>query len=345
MAEESASSRLKAFFYTGLFCLGIGVTNWMIDTGVPLWASLAVSFSIGWSINLSFMLLEEPFHRYLSPYLAPIPITAVGLFFGLILGGTFVVRDPWFFFTESYITLVMGVFFGIVGFLLFSTRGRLLQAQAELAEANAERARQEKLVTETELKLLQAQIEPHFLFNTLSNVVSLIHASPATAEKMLVNLTTLLRATLDRTREQTTTLAQELEIATAYLDIQATRMQDRLTYTMQVEPGLEQISLPPLIVQPLIENAIKHGIDPSEQGGQIDITVARNDAYVEIVVQDNGVGISTASQANQRGTGISNVRERLQLLYDQATLTLVEPPGGGVRAELRLPYEGQAGID
>ncbi|MGK0223409.1 MAG: hypothetical protein ACI9ON_002654 [Limisphaerales bacterium] len=169
---------VRILAYTGLFCIGIRVTNWFIDSDVAFWGSLAVSFCIGWSINLSFFLLERVLSPIFGPYLAPIPITAIGLAVGLLLAGSLVVGSPLFFCTENYFTLAAGVFFGIVGFLLFSTRDRLRQAQ----------------------------IEPHFLFNTLSNIASLIHKDPDTAEKTLLNLTTLLRATLDRTRSQTTTL-------------------------------------------------------------------------------------------------------------------------------------------
>ena len=279
---------IRTLAYTGLFCTGIGVTNWFIDSDVAFWGSLAVSFCIGWSINLAFFLLGRVLSTVFGPYLAPVPITAIGLAMGLLLASSLVAGSPLFFFTESYFTLAAGVFFGRIGFLLFSTRDRLQQAQMELAEANTETARQERLVTETDLELLQAQIEPHFLFNTLSNIANLIHKDPDTAEQTLLNLTTLLRATLDRTRSQTTTLRQELQIAVAYLEIQATRMHGRLTYSIDEALDLDELTLPPLIIQPLIENAVKHGIEPKEAGGHINIRVTKNDNKLVIVVEDNG---------------------------------------------------------
>ena len=274
--------------------------------------------------------------RFMNPYFAPLPITAIGLATGLLVAGSLVQGNALYFFTEDYFTLVTGVFFGIVGFLLFDTRGRLLQAQTDLAKSQTARAQQEKLLTETELKLLQAQIEPHFLFNTLSNIASLIQKDPSTAEQTLLNLTTLLRATLDRTRRSNTTLGQEMEIAQAYLEIQATRMQGRLSYDIKIDPGLETMLLPPLIVQPLIENAVKHGIEPQETGGMINLSVRAHGDGVEIEIVDNGVGISATGCGEDR-TGIPNVRARLKALYEGASLTLSEPSNGGVRVLLRLP--------
>jgi sensor histidine kinase YesM len=328
---------IRTFGYTGLFCIAIGLGIWLIDDDV----SLGVSFCIGWSINLAFVGLDRVLIPIFGPYLVPIPITAIGLAMGLLLAGSLVVGSPLFFFTGNYFTLSAGVFSGIVGFLIFSTRERFRQAQAELAQANAETARQERLVNETELKLLQAQIEPHFLFNTLSNIASLIHKDPDTAEKTLLNLTTLLRATLDRTRSQITTLRQELQIAVAYLDIQATRMHGRLTYAIDEyqTPGLDMgdLALPPLIVQPLIENAVKHGIEPKEAGGHINVRVTKNDTTLTIAVEDNGQGIPATGAVRDDRTGLQNVRDRLSALYDSAALTIIEPPGGGVHAVISIP--------
>ena len=339
MLSEKARIGLKVFFYTTVFCIGIGITIWATDPEADLLSSLIVSFCIGWSINLSFYVLDDVIQRHLSPYIAPILPTAIGLGAGLLLAGTLVTGNPWFFYTENYFTLVTGVFFGIVGFLLFGTHSRLLQAQAELATANAEHAQREKLLTETELKLLQAQIEPHFLFNTLSNIASLIHEEPATAEKTLLNLTTLLRATLDRTRSETTTLAQELQIASAYLEIQATRMRGRLTYEVINHTDSATTKLPPLIVQPLIENAVKHGIEPSETGGHIKVEVDTVGDHLEIQVHDNGLGFPGADQNKPASTGLPNVRERLSALFEDASLKLTEPESGGVCATLRIPLE------
>ena len=331
----------RVFGYTTLVCIGIATRVTLLAGGIAL-ANLAVSLSIGWSVSASFYLLEPLFDRWLGPYLGPAPVTAIGLSIGLVIAGLITFQDPLYFFTFSNGTIYLGVFFGILGFIFFGTRARMVQAEAELAQATAKQAQQEKLLAETELKLLQAQIEPHFLFNTLSNIAGLIHESPDTAEKTLLNLTTLLRGSLNRTRQQTTTLAQELEIAQAYLDIQSTRMQGRLHYTFDVPTDLNNTPLPPLLVQPLIENAIKHGIEPSEEGGEIAVSASQQGSSVIISITDTGLGIEH-NQAKRRstagsGTGLKNVRERLQALYgDQAQLDLFPNKPQGVVARITLP--------
>ncbi len=331
----------RVFGYTTLFCMGIAALVTLLAGG-NAFANLAVSFSIGWSVSACFHLLGPLFDSWLGPYLGPAPVTAIGLSIGLVISGLITFQDPLYFFTFNNGTIYLGVFFGILGFIFFGTRARMVQAEADLAQANAKQAQQEKLLAETELKLLQAQIEPHFLFNTLSNIAGLIHESPDTAEKTLLNLTTLLRGSLNRTRQQTTSLAQELEIAQAYLNIQSTRMQGRLHFSFDVPANLNNIPLPPLLVQPLIENAIKHGIEPSEEGGDIAVSAVQQNNNVIISITDTGLGIEQ-EQSNRRsaagtGTGLKNVRERLRALYgNQAQLDLVPNQPRGVIARITLP--------
>ncbi len=327
----------QTLLHTGLFCLAIALLLWWLEGFENLDGYLAVSFAIGWSINVSFILFNNAALKVMSPYIAPIPLTAFGLGVGLMLGGTYVAGNPLLFFTENNGTLLVGLFFGVVGIAIFSTRGRLLATQRELAQAQARHERQQKLLMQTELRLLQAQIEPHFLFNTLSNIAGLIHRDPDTAEHTLLHLTTLLRATLNRTRETVTTLEEELAIARAYLEIQRTRMQDRLGFSIECEEGIGSTPLPPLLVQPLVENAIKHGIEPSEDGGEVKVSVTANDDTVTVTVSDTGLGIGQAASGGT-GTGLSNVRERLRTLYDgEAGLQLTENQPRGMIATVTLP--------
>ena len=341
--ERLLPGRLVSYVYTALFCLGIGVTNWILDYGVTFWDSLIVSLCIGLSINSMFVFFQDACETYMSPYVAAIPLTAIGLLVGLLLAGAVVVGDPLFFFTDNYTTLVFGVFFGILGFILFSTRARLMETQARLAAAEIEQERQARLILQTELKLLQAQIEPHFLFNTLSNIAGLIHTKPDIAEETLLNLTTLLRSSLSRTRQTETTLKDELDIARAYLEIHKTRMQGRLEYDIDTPSvDIEDFPVPPLLVQPLVENAIKHGIDPKEAGGTVRVSVESDANELRINVSDDGDGIastqSSTGQSSTGGTGLANVRNRLSTLYGpKASLSLRERPSGGVDAELALP--------
>ncbi len=339
-ALAMSNDSISTFLYTGLLCLGIALLVQTLGGGA-FWANAVVSFSIGWSINLSFLLFGDLTTRWLHPYVASIPLTAVGLAFGLTVSGVAVFGNPWYFFIGGYETLVLSVFFGVVGFAIFSTRGRLAGAEAELALAAVERERQEKLLTQTELRLLQAQIEPHFLFNTLSNIAGLIHKQPDAAEQTLINLTTLLRSTLKRTRSEDTNLGEEMQIARAYLEIQAIRMQGRLKYEICCDEQYHCLPLPPLLVQPLIENAIKHGIDPNDRGGDIKVNVERSDHQLIIRVADTGCGVDSPNTKKSKGTGtgLRNVRDRLTALYgSEAQLVLSDNVPHGMVAALTLPW-------
>jgi LytS/YehU family sensor histidine kinase len=268
--------------------------------------------------------------------MTPIPIVAIGLLAGLVIAGSMLFGEPLHFITRDYYSLLLGIFFGVIGFAIFGTRARLMEARAELALAATQHEAQEKLLLETELKLLQAQIEPHFLFNTLSNVVGLIRKEPDVAEQTLLNLTTLLRAFLKRTREESSSLAEELEIIRAYLDIQSIRMRGRLSYTVAADDAVGHTQLPPLLVQPLVENAIKHGIDPAEDGGAVDVTAHLVGQDLLIEVADTGIGFDDSAGGN--GTGLGNVRNRLRALYgDRASMTITEREPRGVAVTLTLP--------
>ena len=330
---------VRSFAYTSIFCFGIAILSWLASGMESFGRNFAVSLCIGWSINGAFQLSYDKVCKYVSPYIAPIPIVAVALPVGLFLGGTLVLGKPLYFLATDNATLVFSLFFAIVGFFLFSTYARLWEAKAELAAAEIEYERQERLVAETELRLLQAQIEPHFLFNTLSTITGAIRHEPQVAEKTLLNLTTFLRASLDRTRTETTTLAQELEIAHAYLNIQSTRLGERLHFEIKSDDTLSEVLIPPLLVQPLIENAVKHGIAPKESGGSIIVEAHAEGASLVILVRDDGLGIDSHSPSSGSGTGLDNVRRRIATLYDDAKLSLSEPETGGVLAELRIPLK------
>lgn len=345
--NSKIKSSAMSLMLTAGFCMAIALLLALLGLSSSLWSTSIVSLCIGLSIHLTFIIFGDTAGRILPPYLAPIPQTAVGLLLGLMAAGIFTRGLPGYFFADSYTTLILGIFFGALGFVLNVTRTRLLSAQADLGQAEAKRQAQEKLLLETELKLLQAQIEPHFLFNTLSNVVGLIRTEPAAAERTLINLTTLLRSSLKRTRAQSVTLEEEFSIVKAYLEIQAIRMQGRLTYDFlpkdwQEDEILCQWPLPPLLVQPLVENAIKHGIDRSETGGKVAVTAHCENNRLHIRVADTGVGIKTdkaiAGKHSGTGTGLSNVRNRLTMLYDgEALMTITDNLPSGVVVTLVIP--------
>jgi len=219
----------------------------------------------------------------------------------------------------------------IVGLMLApATAFAALVRQKEL-----EREELERSVLDTRLRLLQAQVAPHFLFNTLANVQALVDAGSPRASAVLRSLTAYLRAAVPRLDDSRSTLAQELQLVQAYLELMHTRMPDRLQYTLDVDPGARPLACPPMAVLTLVENAVRHGIDPSEEGGSITVQVQRTDGRCIVRVNDTGVGLL---QAGVRGTGLANLRERLQLMFGGATnLQLCELQPHGVRAELEFP--------
>jgi len=236
------------------------------------------------------------------------------------------------------------VFFGAIAAYYFHAQARLSEAEAEAHHEKLRRIEQESHATRAELRLLQAQIEPHFLFNTLSNVVGLIEPDPPAARAMLLDLTALLRASLVRTRREEAALSEELDLLRAYLGIMGRRMGERLVWRIEAEPETLALRLPPLLLQPLVENAIRHGLEAKPGGGELLIACHRRDDRVEIAVTDSGAGLGSAHAGG--GMGLSNVRARLAARYDTtATLELVENPGGGVTARLSIPRENHAPAD
>jgi len=185
------------------------------------------------------------------------------------------------------------------------------------------------------LKMLQAQIEPHFLFNTLSNILSLIDTKPEKGKSMLLDLTKYLRTSLSRTLPENTTLSQGIAMIKVYLDIQKIRMDERLNYKIDVSNNIGQYSFPPMLLQPLVENAIKHGLEPKVDGGEIIIRATEKNKVLKIEVADTGLGFS---DLDKPGVGIANVRERLGLLFgDKGRLIIEENKPQGVRAIIEVP--------
>lgn len=187
------------------------------------------------------------------------------------------------------------------------------------------------------MRLLQAQVAPHFLFNTLANVQALVDAGSPQASTVLRSLT-YLRAAVPRLNEPFTTIARELELVRAYLELMHTRMPDRLQFTLDVDESALELRCPPITLLTLVENAVRHGIDPSEEGGRIDISVGRRRDRCVVRVSDTGAGLNETSSG--LGTGLSNLRERLQLAFggDAQLLASAQHPRG-VSAELDFPAQ------
>jgi signal transduction histidine kinase len=217
------------------------------------------------------------------------------------------------------------------------------RAAAALATETAEAEQLKRQVVEARMAAMQAQVEPHFLFNTLASIDHLIETDPPRASRMQKSLIALLRATMPAMREGTVNgvrdLGQEIAVIEPYLEILKVRMEERLETQVDVPEGLRSAEFPPMMVQGLVENAIKHGLEPQPQGGQLTVKAEIAHGQLVVTVTDTGVGFGKADTAGT-GTGLANIRERLRLLYgDRARLDVSTPEGGGTQARVTLPYK------
>jgi two-component system LytT family sensor kinase len=208
------------------------------------------------------------------------------------------------------------------------------------AQDRALRASQlETRLVEAQLQSLQRQLQPHFLFNTLNTISALMHRDVDAADNMISKLGDLLRLSLQTVSVQEITLKQELDFLGKYLEIEQTRFRDRLSVVFDVEPDLLDAFVPNLILQPLVENAIKHGIGPRPTPGEVVIAARRVAETLEMEVRDNGVGLSDARLSDfNRGVGLANTRSRLQHLYGSAhRFEFRHPPGDGLSVIIAIP--------
>jgi signal transduction histidine kinase len=194
-------------------------------------------------------------------------------------------------------------------------------------------------LAEAQLEALQRQLHPHFLFNTLNTISALMHRDVHAADEMLVQLSDLLRLTLDRVGTQQVPLKDEVDFLKKYLEIEQTRFGDRLLVNIDIDPEVLDAPVPNLILQPLVENALRHGIGPRLGVGKIDVTATQGDGLLTLTVRDNGVGLSPDKlNAFHSGVGLSNTRSRLETLYgDRHRFEFQTPPGGGLVVTIVIP--------
>lgn len=204
-----------------------------------------------------------------------------------------------------------------------------------------ERSELERQALDARMRLLQGQVAPHFLFNTLANVQALVDAGSPQASAVLGSLIAYLRAAVPRLNDPTTTMGQELQLVRAYLELMHMRIPDRLQFAMHVDESAMALTCPPMTLLTLVENAVRHGIDPSEEGGRIDIVVERRNGRCHVRVSDTGAGLRTSGDG--LGTGLSTLRERLELIFGgDAQLRVSAQSPRGVSAELDFPARGAA---
>jgi len=215
---------------------------------------------------------------------------------------------------------------------------RRAELTADAATKRAETEQLERTVLEARMEALQAQIEPHFLFNTLASIDQLIQTDPPRASRMQQSLIRYLRSAMPQMRDgRRSTLGQQVDLSSAFLEIMAVRMEGRLQSAVRVPDGLKSAVFPSMMLQTLVENAIKHGLEPKPEGGLLQIGADVVDGQLAVHVLDTGVGFMPKGDG---GVGLENIRERLKVLYHgRAELIIGVPPAGGTCATIKVPYE------
>ncbi|TWI66429.1 histidine kinase [Pseudoduganella lurida] len=266
----------------------------------------------------------------------PVSLLGGGWLAGLMLGEHIRMWMPGSRVSTGSLLLTLLVTCGVA--LFFTSRARLLKAETATATERARAEAVERQALQAQLQLLQAQIEPHMLFNTLANLQGLIALDPARAQQMLDQLIQFLRGTLSSSRAAETTLAQEFALLEAYLGLMAVRMGERLSYSFALPDELRNVAIPPMLLQPLVENAIAHGLEPTIDGGQIRIEAARHDGMLTLSVSDNGRGLDAGPGKAGTSVGLANTRARLAALFGQrAAVTLAPADGGGAVSRITIP--------
>lgn len=212
-----------------------------------------------------------------------------------------------------------------------------LRYRARKVELRAEQAQREAL--RAQLKALQARTNPHFLFNSLNTAAGLIEEEPRKAERVLEQLSSLCRYCLKGSNAEWVRMEEELTAVRDYLEVEGVRLGSRLQVSVEVEPGAEAVLVPPLLLQPLVENAVYHGIAQRKEGGRVDVRISRNSSSLVLTVVDDGPGPG-GSRHQGTGTSLAELRQRLELIYGgRASLDAGGAEGGGYRAEIRIPVD------
>jgi signal transduction histidine kinase len=314
----------------------VSFSEWLVNAAESTVYGLIVAVPVTLSVVATYNLApRRAALRYPALALALVLSSLAGVAVMMVVEGPWPEGEP-FLLKIWFRYALMCAFFTVVFVYL-----RLADESAARArQAESDRARLTRRTLEARLKMLQAQIEPHFLFNTLANVRRLYQTEPATAEAMLDSLMHYLEVALPQMRADASTLGREADLAVSYLDIQRIRMGRRLAYEIDISPPLREAPLPPMMLLTLVENAIKHGLAPLPEGGTVRISAAVREHELEVRVADTGQGFT---QSSGGGTGLANIRARLAALYGAAgrlSLSLNEPRG--VTATMALPLSAAA---
>ena len=335
--------KLRRLLQTMAFCLAISAIQYAFQPEQPYGIPLAYSLCIG---VLSWAFIDIGRHLFASSAGTGWPagwrgmaLPACGIALGFVLGS--LLADAWTghsTWSGAHLRASIGITLlaGTAATYWFHTRGKSAWLQARMAEAQGRAA-------EARLKLLEAQLEPHMLFNTLANLRVLVASDPARAQAMLDHLIAYLRATLGASRATLHPLADEFARLADYLELMAMRMGPRLAYALDLPEPLQAVPVPSLLLQPLVENAIRHGLEPQVAGGRITVQALRLEQdglapRLQLSVHDTGAGPGAALDTSGTQFGLRQVRERLATLYGaEATLELIAASAGGTSATVIFP--------
>jgi sensor histidine kinase YesM len=239
------------------------------------------------------------------------------------------------------LTMAMGFINGLFFGLFFLIKFREARAATALHKAEAERHLLSKQAVESELKLMQAQVEPHFLFNTLASVQYLVETDPPQASKMLGHLLAYLRAAVPQLRLPATTLGKEIELAEAYLSIFRMRMGERLAFVIDVPGELRAHAFPPMLLMTVVENAIEHGLEPRAEGGSVTLAARRDADALVVTVTDTGTGLAGRNPSRPgHGVGVANLHDRLAAMHGpRGRFRLEDVAPHGARATIEIPFQ------
>ena len=341
---------LFAFFFASQFAL----QNQLSERPLPFWKILSwqlVSGYIWFGISPVILFLAKRFPFDEGKWKTSLPVhlvAGVGIaLLQLLIDALVLPRlgyppnrnfasllDAYKFFVFANLHLSILIYAGVVGIKSaynYYQKYRERELQASQLEARLAQSR---------LQVLKMQLHPHFLFNTLNAISELIYKDPESADRMLTDLSDLLRLSFENLEVQEIPLKQELEFLAKYLEIEQMRFHDRLSVQMQIAPETLDASVPNMILQPLVENAIKHGIAPRSSGGRVDINAVRSNGHLSIEVTDDGLGVPFGDLENlPEGVGLSNTRRRLRHLYgDKHEFALKTVGTGGVTVNLVIPF-------
>jgi signal transduction histidine kinase len=353
------SSPVRDFLYTGVWntmiaafltgaalMLGAGGDGFR-EVFVPVWA---ISNLVGYLIHGTLTALQRVLRGWPSrargmPRLVyQVAVTSSCVMLGVAIGNALLNgRHPLYYLERGAVlaplipfALLMAVFM----FLVLMAGERRIARQTLAARQSEQIAAAAQLLAEARLRALQAQIEPHFLYNTLANVLSLIDTQPAQASHMLGRFIDYLRASLTASRAEHATLGAELDLAAAYLDVLGARMGVRLRYRIEADCAARAVRIAPMLLQPIVENAVMHGLEPKVDGGEIVLRARLDGQAVRIEVADSGAGLTVKPARPGGGVGLANLRSRLRSLYGHgAEVQLLENLPCGVIVRVLLPLE------